>query len=300
MRALRSMLLPSALLLTALSWSPDASAKWPDDVQLSALSSFEGQPVTSLATSRAAYEQVVRELGAIIANKPTTVAHTTGLEGFDVSLTNTVGFIQANGERADATGPAAWERLHGDNDPSHTLWIPRLNVRKGLPLSSEVGANLGYVAFSGQTVFGAYGRIGLVEGYRQFPNVAIQGGYTAYLGNPELDLGVMDMSATIGYSIPFGRFAGVNDAVFSPFFGVGWIQINAVPTLDTELQQEIGVRAVSGFKSKDHYVDGFRPATLSLGGRVLSGDVQMSLAGTLTTTKDRATPTIEVGLGYVF
>ncbi len=295
MRALRSL-----LLLPVLGWSSVAAAQWPDDVRLSTMSSFDGEPVSSLATNRAAYEQVVRELGAIIANKPVSVAHTSGLEGFDISFQNTLGFISANGENNVAGAPAAWERTHADNDPSHTLWIPRIHVRKGLPISAEVGANVGYVAFSQQTVFGAYGRWGLVEGYRQFPNVVIQGGYTAYLGNPELDLGVMDMSATIGYSFPFGRFAGINEADFSPYFGVGWLQINAVPTLDAEVQEALGVRAVSGFKSKDHYVDGYRPATLSLGTRLRSGDVQMTFAGTLTTTKDRATPTLEVGLGYVY
>lgn len=294
MRALRSL-----LLLPALAWSPAALAQWPDDVTPSALSSFDGEPVTSLDISRQSYEQVVRELGAIIANKPTSVAHTSGLEGFDVSFQNTIGFIEANGDKGGGT-PVAWERTHAEGDPSHALWIPRVVVRKGLPLSTEVGASMGYVAFSNQTVFSAFGRVGLVEGYRQFPNVVIQGGYSAYMGNPELDLGVMDMSATIGYSFPFGRFAGINEADFSPWFGVGWLQMNAVPTLDQEVQEELGIRAVSGFKSKDHFVEGFRPATLSLGTRLRSGDVQMTLAGTLTTTKDRATPTLEVGLGYVY
>jgi hypothetical protein len=275
-----------------------AWAAFPDDVRLSQLSSFEGENFSSLSTNRDAYEQVIRELAATIANKPSAPAATSGIAGFDVALTTTVGFIDANGD--ERSEPAPWERTHADADPAHVLWVPGIAVRKGLPMSLEVGTNLGYVAFSRQTTFGAYGRWGLVEGYRQFPDFTVQVGYAGYLGNDELELGVMDTSFSLGYDLPFGRGQKYKTSSFSPWLSAGFLRINAAPLLDAEQQQELGVRGVSGFKGKDTYVDGFAPATITAGARVRSGDVQMLLSQTVVTTRGRATSTIQVGIGYIY
>jgi hypothetical protein len=278
--------------------SSPALAAWPDDVSLTQLSSFQGENFTNVKANRDAYEQVIRELAAVVANKASSPAATSGIAGFDVALTSTVGFIDANGD--GSSEPAAWERTHADADPAHVLWVPGISVRKGLPMSLEVGTNLGYVAFSRQTTFGAYGRWGLVEGYRQFPDFTVQVGYAGYLGNDELELGVMDASFSLGYDIPFGRGRTYKTSSFSPWVSAGLLRINAAPLLDADAQQELGVRAVSGFNGKDSYVEGFAPATISAGARLRSGDVQMLLSQTLVTTRDRPTSTIHVGIGYIY
>ncbi len=277
--------------------STPAAAAWPDDVRLSQLSSFEGENFANVAANREAYEQVVRELAAVVANKPSAPG-TTGIAGFDVALTSNVGFIDANGD--DKSEPAAWERTHADADPAHVLWVPGISVRKGLPMSLEVGTNLGYVAFSRQTTFGAYGRWGVVEGYRQFPDFTVQVGYAGYLGNDELELGVMDTSFTLGYDLPFGRGQKYKTSSFTPWVSAGFLRVNAAPLLSNEQQQELGVRPVSAFKGKDSYVEGFAPATISAGARLRSGDVQMLLSQTVVTTQGRATATMHVGIGYIY
>lgn len=289
---LGSVVLVSAALCGAPAW-----AAWPDDVDLPALSSFDGENFTNVAANRAAYEQVVRELGAVIANKATAPA-TSGVAGFDVALTSTVGFIDANGDRE--AEPAAWERTHDSGDPTHVAWVPGLSVRKGLPMSFEVGADLGYIAFSSQTKFGAYGRWGVLEGYRQLPDLTVQVGYAGYLGNDSLELGVMDTSFALGYELPFGRSAHHNTSSFYPYVAAGWLRINAVPLLSDEEQQQLGVRAVSGFQGKPHAADGFAPATITTGARLRSGDVQMLLSHTLVTTVDRPMSTLQVGIGYLY
>ncbi len=296
----RSCLVASAALMSAalMGMSTPAHAAWPDDVQLSQLQSFEGENFTNVTANRAAYEQVVRELGAVVANKASSPASTSGVAGFDVALTSTVGFIDANGD--DDSDPAAWERTHADADPAHVAWVPGISVRKGLPMSLEVGANAGYVAFSQQSTFGAYGRWGIVEGYRQFPDLTMQAGYAGYLGNDELELGVMDMSWTLGYEFPFGRNPTYRTSSIAPWVSGGFMRINAVPLLAPETQQELGIRPVAGFKGKDSYVDGFAPATISAGARLRSGDVQMLLSHTLVTTKDRVMSTLNVGIGYLY
>ncbi len=256
--------------------STPAAAAWPNDVRLSQLSSFEGENFANVAANREAYEQVVRELAAVVANKPSAPG-TTGIAGFDVALTSNVGIIDANGD--DKSEPAAWERTHADADPAHVLWVPGISVRKGLPMSLEVGTNLGYVAF---------------------PDFTVQVGYAGYLGNDELELGVMDTSFTLGYDLPFGRGQKYKTSSFTPWVSAGFLRVNAAPLLSNEQQQELGVRPVSAFKGKDSYVEGFAPATISAGARLRSGDVQMLLSQSVVTTQGRATATMHVGIGYIY
>jgi hypothetical protein len=291
----------AAAFIATLGWgSSTALASWPDDVRLSQLASFEGENFTNVKANRAAYEQVVRELAAVVANKASGPAATSGLAGFDVALTSTVGFIDANGDARNGGGTAPWERTHADADPTHVAWVPGISVRKGLPMSLEVGTNLGYVAFSRQTTFGAYGRWGLVEGYRQFPDFTVQVGYAGYLGNDELELGVMDTSFSLGYDLPFGRGRTYKASSFSPWLSAGFLRVNAAPLLGQDQQQSLGVRPVSAFRGKDAYTDGFAPATIAAGVRLRSGDVQMLLSQTVVTTKDRPTATLNVGIGYIY
>ena len=284
-----------ALPLLVVLLPATAQAAWPDDVSLSALGTVQGEAVTDTAASRVAYETVVSELGTAIANKPLAPAETLGLSGFQVALTQSVSFLDASTD--SESSPAPWERLHADEDPSHVMWLPGVAVRKGLPLSLEVGANLSYVAFSRQAVLGGYGRWGLVEGYRAYPDVSIQLGYSSYIGNDELDLGVMDGSLSVGYTLPFGRKVGINEGSFAPYGGVGVLWINARPQLSTEDQQELGVRPVSGFGGKDSYTEGFRPANLHMGFQLRSGDFQVLAS---TTIAPRSLATMNVGLGYVY
>lgn len=271
-----------------------AHAAWPDDVSLSALATANGEPASANAAGNA-YKVVVRELGTAIANKPVAPAHTLGLSGFDVMLTSGLSFLDAVANN-DAN-PAPWERAHAEQDPSHVLWTPGLAVRKGLPLSLEVGANLSYVAFSRQAVLGGYGRWALVEGYRQYPDLTVQVGYTSYLGNDELDLGVMDASMSIGYDIPFGRNAVFNDASFAPYIGGGVLWINAVPQLSDADQAELGVESLSGFGGKPGFQEGYRPATVHGGFQIRSGDVKIMATATYA---PNSLTSVNAGFGYVY
>ena len=244
------------LFLSAIA---SAHAAWPEDVVLTNLAAYED--------NTAAYHELVRELGVAIANKPMAPGETLGLNGFDLSVFNSISFLQAGTE----SNPSGWERTQAEGDPSDFLWIPTLGLRKGLPLSLEAGMNVGWIGMSHQAVLGGYGRWALVEGYRKAPDVTIQVGYTGYVGNEELWLGVLDASATVGYTIPFGRTVGINTSRFSPYAGVGTVRISADPKLDEEEEAELGIGPVSG--------DGFQPFVADVGLRVATGDFQVKLAG---------------------
>ena len=178
------LLLPAAALPAALLCSGSAHAAWPDDVSLRALGTIDGVATGDTRSARDAYEVVVRQLGVAVANPAMGAAETSGMHGFDIQLVNSVAFLDADSDRA--SNPAPWERVHTDGDPSGAMWLPGVNVRKGLPLGLEVGGRFSYVGFSRQTVVGGYGRWGLVEGYREWPDIVVQLGYSGYVGNDEL------------------------------------------------------------------------------------------------------------------
>jgi hypothetical protein len=64
-------------------------------------------------------------------------------------------------------------------------------------------------------------------------------------------------------------------------------------------REALGLREVSGFKGNKAFTEGMSPATIHIGARLQSGDVQVQAATLLTTTQDRLTPGVNVGIGYV-
>jgi len=265
-----------------------------EDVVLSNLGTWNGSPVDQAVTMDA-YELVVNQLGLAIANKPMSPGETLGVFGFDVGLSSTVAFTDT---KAGSSGqPSPWARVHETGEPNAVMWIPWLSARKGLPLSLEVGGNLGYIAFSRQTIFSGYGRWGLWEGYHPIPDISIQVGYSGYVGNNELELGALDYSATVGYTLPFGSLVGINQAQFSPYLGVGQVIVHAAPRIDESMQEDLGIGRISGFKKGEGYTDALRHMALSGGLRVLSGDVQLRMAVQFSPGKLAA---LNGGLGFVY
>lgn len=268
-----------------------AQAAWPEDVSLSQLGVWEGERFTNAGTISSSYQTVVQQLGVAIANSPVSAVESSGLNGFDVALTNAVTFTDSSSDGSP------WQRVHEDAEPGQALWIPSLSVRKGLPLSLEAGARLGYVGMSHQTVFGGWGKATILEGYRKLPDVAIQYGYSGYIGNTELALGTQDFSAVIGKTFPFGHLTRINTAQISPYIGGGIYRIRATPRIDDPDLEELGVTDVSGFTDDASYTEGYAPGAVHMGVRVLSGDVQVLLGATIV---PNVTGTLTAGLGYAY
>jgi hypothetical protein len=283
-----------SLIVSAILASP-ASAGYPDDVNLSAMSEWRGSTVVNPTAVGSAYDIVIRQLGASIMNAPIAPAETLGLNGFDLSVGSTFAFLSARGETINR--PAPWERVHQDEDPTHVLWRPGVTVRKGLPLSLEVGANWSWVGFSRQTALGGFGRWSILEGWKKAPDLTLQMGYTGYVGNDELELGALDGRLTIGHTFPIGYLIGINHADVVPFAGIGFLKINAAPRLSAQEQADLGIGAVSGMKSKDSYTEGFSLFTTHLGMRIRSGDFHITTSGAIVA---KALPTVNVSVGLTY
>ena len=281
-------------LLTSL-FASTAQAAFPDDVVLSEMHTWRGNSIDNPQAVGQAYDIVVRQLGAGIMTAPVAPSETLGLNGFDVAFTNTWAFLSA---RADSVNtPAPWERVHTDEDPTHVMWRPGLTIRKGLPLSLEVGGSWSWIGFSRQTAIGGFGRWSVFEGWEKAPDVTMQLGYTGYVGNDELELGALDGSMSFGYTFPVGYILGVNQADLAPFGGVGFLKINAAPRLSKSEQDDLGISPVSGFKNNDAYTEGFTHVTTHLGLRIRSGDFNIAMSGMIV---PKALPTVNMSVGLTY
>lgn len=290
MRRLASTLFAGGLASLALVGRAEAA----EDVMLSALGEWQGLGVDPVVSAEA-FQVVVNQLGLAVANKPMAPGETLGVYGFEVGVASTVAFTDT--KEGSSGEPSPWARVHESGDPKAVAWIPWLQVRKGLPLSIEIGGNLGYIAFSRQTVFSGYGRWGLWEGYRPIPDLALQVGYSGLVGNDELELGALDWSMTLGYTLPFGTLVGINQARFCPYLGLGQVRVHAAPRLPDDDLADLGIGQVSGFKKSEHYDEAYGHLNLGGGFRIVSGQVHLLMAvafapGQLTTTTG--------GLGFTY
>ena len=270
-----------------------------DDVSLLAMDDFDDEATETYGSDDyvvAGYQEMVTELGATIANKPMAPGETLGISGFNIGLSTTFSFIRTG--TLDGTNPAGWDLAAADEEPSTYLYIPWVTVRKGLPLSLEVGANAGWIGTTHTGVFGAWGRWGIVEGYRQLPDLSVQVGYAGYVGNDELELGVMDMSATLGYTLPFGVTKGIHQASFAPYLSIGQTRIHAAPRVDlSRTGLEDRVTEVSGFKNGEGFDKSFAPLQVGGGFRIVSGEFTLTIASTYAPS---VVPTLSMGFGFTY
>jgi len=230
---------PSAVLSLLLISAP-AMASWPTDITLSHMRTFDG--VRAEEPTEEAYRALVADLGTAVANQPVLPADTTGISGWDVALSTTVLLAQTVGEDE----PTHWQRASPEGDPPSTLFLPTLTARKGLPWSTEIGMTAGWYGGSHQGVFGGFARVSPLEGYKPYPDVNLQIGYSGYVNNDELDLGVMDMGVTLGTRFALKRFQGVTFSHWSPFLNLSLLQVRASPKLDPATAAEVGALQFGG------------------------------------------------------
>ena len=221
-----------------------------DDLRLTAMLDWNGLPYTSESSRQLAYMQVSKQLGAAIAT-PIQPASTLGIWGFELSLQQSFSFIDTE-KNIDNT-PSAWALLTPDENIFPILCIPKLQLRKGLPLSSELSLSLGYILFSRQSTFGAAARIAPIEGYHIAPDVALQVGYNAYLGGPEFHLGTMDYTAIISKEFGFSYLKGMTTSTFTPFIAIGATNTHISPKISDDAQEALSIGPMSGFSSSSFF-----------------------------------------------
>jgi hypothetical protein len=119
------------------------------------------------------------------------------------------------------------------------MYQPGISIRKGLPFGLEMGFTGRWIAMSHSGVFSGYVRAGLLDGFQPAPDVNLHIGYSAYLGNPELDLGTLDVGLTIGGNARVGLKAA-KVARIAPYADVSLLVISATPKVSADVREQIG------------------------------------------------------------
>lgn len=269
------------------AWAAEAA---PEDITLKGMTDFQGQHVTGDLSGD--YLQLVAELGTMIANRPLYPAKTLGASGFDVSFTNTFAFVTA--QNPDGS-PGPWMRANIDDDVGSYYFIPQVSVRKGLPLSTEVGMSAAWLGLTHSGTFGGWARVGLVEGYKPIPDVSLHFGYAGFVGNDELEVGSMDMGVSLGSSYAFGSFPGINNAVWQPIADATIVVVHARPTIPAATAAEIGAIAV-GTQDQQSVAALFEPQFTG-GFQLVNGTVLFRLMGTFA---PKTIPMATIGMGFTY
>lgn len=223
-----------ALLLSS------AHAAWPEDVNLAGMVDQGGVNIVDQAVLTEAYGTVIRELGASVGTRVTLPARTLGATGFELSLDTSMTFLSGGG---DADDPRPWDRVNTAESASSQMFQPGIMIRKGLPMSLEVGFGGRWVGMSRQGVLTGFVRAALVEGYKPWPDINLHMGGSGYIGNDQLELGVFDVGLTIGTTAPLGPSGGARIAKLSPYADVTLMVVSAAPKLDDDTRDAIGATA---------------------------------------------------------
>jgi len=159
------------------------------------------------------FEALSEDLGSALAYRSVSPAEPLGVTGFDVGISFTA--VQLEGTQA-------WETAVGDSDFSSTLYVPRINLVKGLPLGIDVGAFYTSVPTTNIKLWGAEVKYAIWEGGVATPALAVRGSYTTLSGVDQLSFSTvgLDLSISKGF------------ALLTPYAGVGIQRVDSKPQQD--------------------------------------------------------------------
>lgn len=157
----------------------------------------------SPSMSQSSFNTLVDELGMVTAYAPFSPAETLGVTGFELGASLTMAKIDES----------VWNDALSDADAPSMLPVPRLMLRKGLPLGIDIGASYTSIPDSNVTIVGGELRKSLVDGTTAVPAVSVLGHFSNLSGVDDLDLST--------YGVDLGISKGF--AMFTPYGGIGQV-----------------------------------------------------------------------------
>lgn len=243
--------------------------------------------------NNAAFRDFTTQLGFVIAPRMASPAETLGHAGFHVS---------AMWSGSIVSGEEYWlvtERGQGGDGTPGLVQTLQLDVRKGLPFSFEVGANLVWLADSEMFAPGLEVRWALQEGFQYIPDLAIRGAVNHMVGNRDLLL--TTVGADVVLSKSFGLGGTVNLAPYASwsllFIAATSRVIDPTPLDENDLPSNLVFDERTPASDINH--------RLTVGLRLLYAVVNISVQGEFQMLSDYetggsgvATITTKLGLDY--
>ena len=153
--------------------------------------------LVSVNSSR--FVALVSELAYVFSPRSASPAETLGHSGFHVGVLWSGTSISANEPYWLVT-----EEGQRSRDPNSFLQTLQLDVRKGLPLSFEIGTNFLWLVESEMFAPGVEIRWALHEGYHLAPDLGIRGTVNHVVGNRDINMTVVGLDATLSRSFGIG------------------------------------------------------------------------------------------------
>ncbi len=199
-----------------LCLAPAVAAANPYDISLRGLGRPRTDNLDDPAVQR--YRRLAGELALAMSPKPMAPAETLGMAGFEISIANTLTDISEKAPYWQGqAGTPVFEGVLRGRDVPGVLWTPTAHLRKGLPLSTELGIQGTYLAFSEMFMLGAELKIAVHESFfRWAPALSARVAAGRLFGSSDLD--IFTAEADVMTSLPFG-VGGM--AQVTPYLGVG-------------------------------------------------------------------------------
>lgn len=172
----------------------------------------QAQDISFESIAQDNFDKAVRDLGTAFSYVPADPAESHGIIGFNAGVAATaVELPDQNPYMDDA---------FGSKDAPGTLFLPKVQLEKGLPLV-EVGGFAAGDPDGNARLFGAHVKYPLLDGGLTTPAVSLRGHGTQLTGVDDLDLRTYggDLSISKGFDVPL--LLGI-----TPFAGYSMFQIS--------------------------------------------------------------------------
>ncbi len=155
-----------------------------------------------------AFKSLSKEAGPAFGFRNMAPAAPLGITGFDIGGEVSAMSIDKNS--------SYWSSAFKNDAPSYLI-IPKIRVRKGLPLGIDVGAMYSYIPDSNVKLYGAELSKSILDGTLATPAVGVRATYTKLAGVDDLGLQTYGLDASISKGFPF----------ITPYAGAGMMWINS-------------------------------------------------------------------------
>lgn len=152
----------------------------------------------------ARYRALATELGFVSAPRVLGGADSLGAAGFELAFAiNYTGISNgADYWNGAANAPVFESAVNGGTAPGG-FWSPTLQLRKGLPLSTDLGLTMAYLGSSSMVALGLDLKVGLFESYlpSYLPDFAVRGAVGHLVGSPELTQTTLELDVLASYTL---------------------------------------------------------------------------------------------------
>ncbi len=194
----------------------------PNDISLRGVGRpLDGSSLKDPAVIR--YRRLSNELAIALAPRPLAPAETLGMNGFEFSIASPYTPINYEADYWQGQpGNPVFEGVSTTHRMPKALWTPTLQLRKGLPFSSEIAISGSYLASSEIFMLGTDFKIALHESYfRWVPALALRGSVSRLFGSSDLD--IISGEWNVLASLPIG-IGGM--AQLTPYVGWGKLYVH--------------------------------------------------------------------------